>query len=102
MTCDMAIAAQAVVDANPEEQAPSGAPYRHLLTPTHHGIDGTEVEREESWTAHHLKVANTAKSEWFKRHSKGTFALHTRYTYSYDHSQNIPLRNVDPGAYSHG
>ena len=84
MTCDMAIAAQAVVDAKPAEVAPSGQPYRHRLTPSHHGIDGTEVEREESWTAHHIKVANTAKEHWFKRHSKATYCLHTRYTYCYD------------------
>jgi len=63
LTCDQAIAAQAVVDGKPEVDG-----YRNLLVGCNFAKDKSETERTQSMDLHHLKVLNIAMNLWFKRH----------------------------------
>ena len=73
-TCDAALRCQVEVDAKPQEPG-----VTNLLAGLNLGDDKTDVERMRSAHAIHLKLLNTAKGEWFMRHSKILLALLPMY-----------------------
>jgi len=74
-TCDQAIAAQGKVDNKEEING-----YQNMLVGCNAAKDKSEVERTKSMDLQYLKVLNTHKREWFKRHSKIQLSVHPEYT----------------------
>ena len=80
-SCDEALRCQAEVDAKPLE--PGVTP---LLVGVNVGDDKTETERMESEHPLHLKLLNTGKEQWLKRHSKILLAVLSKYRKDEDDS----------------